>query len=86
VIAALACRVPSQLTSSSSPPELTFILAYARDGEPLPEDSDGLLRLVGSEPARNERVGAIAEIIVNLPEAPAYNTDPISINRVGWIL
>ena len=36
---------PATGNELSSPPELTLIVAYARDGEPLPEDSDGLVRL-----------------------------------------
>ena len=36
---------PATGNELASPPELTLIIAYARDGEPLPEDSDGSVRL-----------------------------------------
>jgi DMSO/TMAO reductase YedYZ molybdopterin-dependent catalytic subunit len=53
-----------------------IIVAYQVNGNPLAEDNYPL-RLVGSDPARNERVGLITEIVVNLPAAPQYGTDPI---------
>ena len=53
-----------------------IFVANKVNGNPLNED-DFPLRLVGSDLERSERVGAIAEIIVHLPEAPAYGTDPI---------
>jgi len=53
-----------------------IFVANKVNGNPLNEDNFPL-RLVGSDLARNERVGAIAEIILHLPEAPAYGTEPI---------
>jgi hypothetical protein len=53
-----------------------IFVANKVNGNPLNEDNFPL-RLVGADLARNERVGAIAEIIVHLPEAPAYGTEPI---------
>ena len=53
-----------------------IFVANKVNGNPLNEDNFPL-RLAGSDLARNERVGAIAEIIVHLPEAPAYGIDPI---------
>jgi hypothetical protein len=53
-----------------------IFVANKVNGNPLNEDNFPL-RLVGADLARNERVGAIAEIILHLPEAPAYGTEPI---------
>jgi DMSO/TMAO reductase YedYZ molybdopterin-dependent catalytic subunit len=59
------------------------ILAYLMDGEPLPEKHFPL-RLVGDDLAGNERVSAVAQIVLDIPPAgeqeagsePAATTEP----------
>ena len=53
-----------------------IFVANKVNGNPLIEDNFPL-RLVGADLERSERIGAIKEIIVHLPEAPDYGTDPI---------
>ena len=43
---------------------LKVIIAYEKDGKPLPEDSEGTLRLVGSDLQSKEMVGQIAKVML----------------------